>query len=220
MLSRRVALQTGPCQCSGEVQTCFAGLEQACAECSADAGPFCRHRWSLHGLGVAWPSQSGPVLKFGTSRSKSNECDEAVVPDSEDRKWLYSALFASLGDQSPEDGLLPVSHVQWNQLLKQAATLAGIADWRVSAHILRHVGPSHDFLNKLRSRPEILKRGRWKSDRCMGRYEKSAHMASKLDALPSPTLHFLKTSQAALPAVLGSGAALPVAVRRFLERGQ
>eukprot|EP00971_Amphidinium_carterae_P329566 6462117-Amphidinium_carterae.1 len=209
MLSRRVALQTGPCQCSGKVQTCFAGLEQTCAECSADAVPFagiagvcvalvwlghlrvalctllavdaylrpmdllsCTVRQLIRGSEGFGRGYRHPVLYlhpgFGTSRSKSNECDEAVVLDSEDRKWLYSALFASLADQSPEDGLLPVSHVQWNQLLKQAATLAGIADWRISAHILRHVGPSHDFLYKLRSRPEILKRGRWKSDRCMG----------------------------------------------------
>eukprot|EP00971_Amphidinium_carterae_P098968 1957038-Amphidinium_carterae.2 len=54
---------------------------------------------------------------------------------------------------------MPVSHAQWNALLKRASVLAGIEDWGVAAHTLRHVGPSHDFLNKLRSRPDILKRG-------------------------------------------------------------
>eukprot|EP00971_Amphidinium_carterae_P104403 2067497-Amphidinium_carterae.2 len=165
-----------------------------------------------------------PVLylhpNFRASRSKSNECDEAVVLNSADKGWLYEALFTALSGKGPDEALMPVSHGHWNQLLKQAAALSGIADWGVTAHTLRHVGPSHDFLNHLRSRPEILKRGRWKTDRCMSRYEKSAHMASKLAALPSSTREFLQSSQTSLPAVLGNRASMPAAIRRFLERGQ
>eukprot|EP00973_Karenia_brevis_P002864 388771-Karenia_brevis.AAC.1 len=59
-----------------------------------------------------------------------------------------------------------------------------------SLYVLRHGGASRDALMKLRSLPEIQRRGRWSSLDSVKHYEKHARTQSHLHQIPRSTLDY------------------------------
>eukprot|EP00973_Karenia_brevis_P068349 9507587-Karenia_brevis.AAC.1 len=58
---------------------------------------------------------------------------------------------------------------------------------------LRHSGASRDFQAGHRTLKEIKRRGRWKTDSSVRRYEKGGRITDQLQKLPVPLQNFCKT---------------------------
>ena len=82
------------------------------------------------------------------------------------------------------DLLFPWSAAAFTAMFKRAAADVGLGAWELTPYILRHAGPSHDWLTKARSLDGIKRRGRWISDMSVRRYEKSSRVMRRLATLP------------------------------------
>ena len=89
-----------------------------------------------------------------------------------------------------------------NHKLQTAAEAWGLGAWNVTAYLLRHTGPSHDHLNRLRPLAEIKRRGRWGSDRSVKRYEEAALVTGMLASIPAPVVKRMRECEAEVPGML------------------
>jgi hypothetical protein len=89
-----------------------------------------------------------------------------VVPE------ILSRLRARARRQKLPTLFHPLSLPLFEKTLKQAAHSAGVGDLLSVPHQLRHGGPSHDALNKIRPIEAIQQRGRWRARESVRIYEK------------------------------------------------
>eukprot|EP00971_Amphidinium_carterae_P174859 3465960-Amphidinium_carterae.1 len=68
--------------------------------------------------------------------------------------------------------------------------------------MLRHGGPSWDSYNGFRDLASIKRRGRWKSDSSLARYEQHALIPKVLSMLPASTLKLATKAPQTLQRVL------------------
>ena len=76
------------------------------------------------------------------------------------------------------------------QDFQQAVARAGAAlrlDPPPQLYQLRHTGASSDFASQRRTLPEIKRRGRWRAESSVRRYEKGGRLTDLLARLPAPT---------------------------------
>jgi hypothetical protein len=136
--------------------------------------------------------------------TKTHEYNDSVVFNSQGREWIGHLLYkASLKCQTDEP-VFDFTMVHWNAVMKKAARLLVITHWEVVPYLLRHSGPSEDYLSGTRSLLDIQRRGRWKSAHSVRRYEKSARVTSRLDLLTKPQLLFMKMAVDSIQPVLAS----------------
>jgi integrase len=105
--------------------------------------------------------------------NKSGEYDESVIFD-----W---PLAADMAEWLEELRLRPATKQMWSfdrphltSLMVEACRLADVEVLKPQLYSFRHGGASSDALQKTRPLSEIKKRGRWKSDASVRRYEKAA----------------------------------------------
>ena len=80
--------------------------------------------------------------------------------------------------------LFSINYSTLNQHWKGALTAIGLKhNWGVF-YQLRHSGPSHDRLHKLRSTLEVKLMGRWEADSSVKRYEAHSKLALEFQNLP------------------------------------
>ena len=113
--------------------------------------------------------------------SKTGTWDESVKWDVKHLMWLSQA-FAILVKGEPKSPLWPFSYAEVQKEINKIARFWGI---QFVPYQLRHAGPAHDRLENLRSQEEVQKRGGWKAQRSMVRYEKSARVSADFAALDS-----------------------------------
>ena len=116
--------------------------------------------------------------------SKIGEFDTSVALDS---PWMTSwapVLFGYLKENHPVNPLWDFDYGQYNQAFSTAASTLGL---EITPYQTRHSGPSIDRSKGWRTQLDVQKRGQWKSQTSVMRYEKSARLAATVESL-SPSL--------------------------------
>ena len=136
------------------------------------------------------PSRALLLGAFELGRAnKSNEFDESVVVDRPDLPWLnhYLGVLKRRPRGAP---VWDFSQEEYAHKLKTYATLSGVAVLEPDAYALRHGGASDDMLALRRPAADIKRRGRWKSDSSLRRYEKRAVAQLQVNMLSQDTLAY------------------------------
>ncbi|CAK0855216.1 unnamed protein product, partial [Prorocentrum cordatum] len=117
--------------------------------------------------------------------TKTRGFNDSTLLDSVSRPYL-GVLVERLAKQKgfSAELLFPRSAAAFTAMFKRAAADVGLEAWELTPYILRHAGPSHDWLTKARSLGGIKRRGRWISDMSVRRYEKSSRVMRRLATLP------------------------------------
>jgi hypothetical protein len=146
--------------------------------------------------------------------TKTHEFNDSVVFNSQGREWIGHLLASAASHCKVDEMVFNFTMGQWNAVMKKAARLLFISHWEVVPYLLRHSGPSEDYLSGTRSLLDIQRRGRWKSVHSVRRYEKSARVSSRLDLLTKQQLSFMKQAVDSIKQVLttSSGALDPSAL--------
>ena len=111
--------------------------------------------------------------------TKTGQSDDTVILGTSDRRWIVTvfALWHAKQVRAKADRVFPQLSLQsLEALFRKAHTQLCLNKLRVTPHVCRHSGPSHDVLNKIRSISEVQARGRWLSPKSCRRYEKSGRL--------------------------------------------
>lgn len=95
-----------------------------------------------------------------------------------------------------------------------AAKEAGVAHLQATPYALRHGGASHDMLTNRRSLAEAERRGRWRRDAFVRRYEKAAVTQRQLN-LPDDMVAHANQVEANLAAIVLGNMPAPVPPRHI-----
>ncbi|CAK0852660.1 unnamed protein product [Prorocentrum cordatum] len=131
---------------------------------------------SLQLSDVLVPTQGSPYYAIHLHRaergqpSKVGLYDETLLLDSSALPFLGYLLDAHRA-AAAGPALFDFDYRSFNESFRTAARTAGLAAIKPDLYQLRHGGPSHDILNRLRSKAEVKDRGRWRDDRSVRRYE-------------------------------------------------
>ena len=82
-----------------------------------------------------------------------------------------SDMLGALRGVAAGPALFDFDYRSFNENFRTASRAAGLSAVKPDLYQLRHGGPSHDILNRLRSKAEVKDRGRWRDDRSVRRYE-------------------------------------------------
>ena len=137
------------------------------------------------------------LLLFPSERgrtSKTQVFNDSVLLDTRGREWMVQMVI-DLAKKRKGLSLFAFNYSQWQAELKRAAQELGIKAWEVTLYLLRHTGPSDDFLAKRRSLEEIQRRGRWAVPSSVRRYEKSSKVAAQLRKLSPRQLDFCRSCE-------------------------
>ncbi|CAK0871112.1 unnamed protein product, partial [Prorocentrum cordatum] len=105
--------------------------------------------------------------------SKTAEFDESLVQDLTCDLWLGGVLRRLTAAKPPDAALFSFSVEGFAEIFRRAARRLGLEP-ALMPYLLRHSGASRDFVNGLRPLSEVKRRGRWKTDASVRRYEKGA----------------------------------------------
>jgi hypothetical protein len=152
--------------------------------------------------------------------SKTHQYDESVVLDSPDRQWITTAVLRLLPQLRPGETFVGVSYSTFLKIFGEASLKAGLGVWQVTPHVLRHTGPSIDYLRKARTLDEIQRRGRWASSNSVRRYERASQVNARLLALTDSTVRFLEQASLEAPNMLSLGIAPSAQLKVLLARVQ
>jgi integrase len=146
---------------------------------------------------------------FGQGRaSKTQQFDESLVLNTPGREWVGLLALRLRDRAAPNAPLVSTTLTAWTQAFKSAASELGVDD--VHLYLLRHSGPSDDFLMKARDLRAIKKRGRWSDDRSVRRYEKSARALKQASDLPVYVQRYARTCQLEVHKVMLDGKQPPL----------
>lgn len=126
--------------------------------------------------------------------SKMNMSNESILLDSPVLPSLGMMLMKLVKVKKGND-LFTLDYAQLRHIWEKALTLSHLPKNYAVLYQLRHAGPSHDRLHKLRSALAVKLRGRWQSDSSVRRYEQHARIQKEMEKLPK------KVRDAALKAV-------------------
>lgn len=110
--------------------------------------------------------------------SKSGEFDECVFADTLERSDVNQILsWLKSHSLSPDDSIFdPLTLAKYEDQVKRAAIFVKLGFLRLTPHMLRHSGASHDSFYSIRTIREIQVRGRWKAAASVARYKKPGRM--------------------------------------------
>ena len=121
-----------------------------------------------------WPMLKAAILLHPDQRavaSKTGELNESLVVS---RAWLSAALMEVIAARRRRAQLWDFSMVQFRTAFLLAAREVGIEKWKPCLYMARHTGASLDRLEDRLPLAEVQRRGRWKSEKSVRRYEKRA----------------------------------------------
>ena len=143
-----------------------------------------------HGLKSSWALVLRP-FEMGKA-AKSGEYDESVMIDRPDLPWLDRYL-AALRRQSPKKSVWPFTQAEYAHNLAELIKTANFEALKIDTYSLRHGGASTDSLEKRRTLIEIKRRGRWRADESVRRYEKASIALKQLELLTPQQVKLGKT---------------------------
>ena len=79
--------------------------------------------------------------------------------------------------------LFPFTHQQFCRAFRAGAEKAQVAQLEAIPYSLRHAGPSHDKLSRKRTIADIKKRGRWRTNQSVRRYENSGNVLKQISKI-------------------------------------
>ena len=125
---------------------------------------------------------------------KTGITDELVLVDLD--AWLWPCLQILREQRLADQPILDFSLVKRRDAYSVVMSRLRVTNVLMT-HLygLRHGGASHEMLTGVRSLSELMKRGRWRSEASVKRYEKGGRVNQVLNALPPPLLE--KAVQAA-----------------------
>jgi len=133
--------------------------------------------------------------------SKTGVFDESLILDLDKYHFLAPALAKLVADRALAAPLIDLPPGRLSHVLASIGSWLGMSPSSL-LYQLRHSGPSIDFADQSRDLMGIKRRGRWRSDSSLRRYEKGAQITKQLRALPASVQSFVVRAAAALPGVL------------------
>ncbi len=123
----------------------------------------------------------------GLTPTKTGTWDDCVLADTPSRLELSSIFKYLLKHATHPDDLLfsGLSLAAYEQALRSATSQLGLASLRLTPHVLRHSGPSHDLFHKIRDSAQVQQRGRWRTQASVARYAKPGRMLLLHQQVPS-----------------------------------
>ena len=121
-----------------------------------------------------WPMLRAAVLLHPDQRglsSKTGEMNESLIVT---RPWLSKALMKYVATRRSKGQLWDFNLVELRKAFLVAARNVGISKWDPCLYMARHTGASLDRLTGALPLTEVQKRGRWRADSSVRRYEKRA----------------------------------------------
>ena len=117
--------------------------------------------------------------------SKTNEVDSSVALDLPRHGWLEWVWRRVKGSHrgAPSSKVFDFDYPQLLSEVKMAAEAVGASVLGVTPHGMRHGGASHDRATRARSLQEVQRRGFWRCDRSVQRYEKHARIGFEFQKL-------------------------------------
>ncbi|CAK0822825.1 unnamed protein product, partial [Prorocentrum cordatum] len=145
--------------------------------------------------------------------SKTAEFDESLVLDLTCDLWLGAVLRRLTAAKPPDAALFSFSAEEFAAFFRRAARRLGLEPAPMP-YLLRHAGASRDFVNGLRPLSEVKRRGRWKTDASVRRYEKGGRLSEQFARLaPALQKHALRCHSVLPEVLLGRLAAPPFLAR-------
>ena len=129
------------------------------------------------GIASSWTLLMSPEEK--PDRTKTGEFDTSIALDTPYMIPWSHTLFGYLKQAHPSNPLWDFDYNQYCRDFQIAVTALGLD---LTPYLTRHSGPSIDRSRGYRSQLEVQKRGQWKSQTSVMRYEKAARLAAT--ALP------------------------------------
>ena len=119
--------------------------------------------------------------------SKTGEFDEGLVHNNAEFK--LNGVLAFLHRRGRQQTALRTTYSTWAAAFNRAAVDLGAEPlWQVTLYQLRQSGASHELASHARPLDAIKKRGRWRTDRSLYRYEKGGQLQQQLNLLPPAVL--------------------------------
>jgi len=133
--------------------------------------------------------------------SKTKEFDETLSLDLPRYEFLGYALARLIKGRKPHEALFRFDMREMAEAMRDAGRSIGVR-YPVLPYQLRHTGASTDFATGDRNLESIRRRGRWRAEQSVRRYEKGSQLTRLLRDLPAPARGFCIESARALPGVL------------------
>ena len=133
--------------------------------------------------------------------SKTGEFDESLLLDFPEHEYLSGVLREWRRDTPPDEKLVPFAQSHLARAFRLSGMILGL-DPPPMLYQLRHSGPSADFAGGRRSLDSIKRRGRWRTDASVRRYEKGGRVTDQLGRLKPLVRGYAVASAKLLPAVL------------------
>ena len=135
-------------------------------------------QWGL----ILSPSQLGVAGKTG-------EFDESLLMDWPELRWMDPLLHA-LRRRPCQCSVWNFDADSLRRMFNQVVHLSGIENLKPVLYSLRHGGASHDILCRHRTIVEVKRRGRWRSDSSLNRYEKATFALAELAKMPDELIQY------------------------------
>ena len=134
------------------------------------------------GVTSSWTLLMSPEER--PDRTKTGEFDTSIALDSPYMIPWSHTLFGYLKQTHPSNPLWDFDYNQYCRDFQKAVASLGLD---LTPYLTRHSGPSIDRSRGYRSQLEVQKRGQWKSQSSVMRYEKAARLAATTENLPALT---------------------------------
>lgn len=116
-------------------------------------------------------------------RTKTGEFDTSLMLDSTWMTEWISPILECLKKNNPESPLWDFDYTAYHRVFRDIVQKFQLD---MTPYMSRHSGPSIDRARNFRSQHEVQKRGQWKAQKSIMRYEKSARLAAQWESLPQP----------------------------------
>ena len=131
--------------------------------------------------------------------SKTGDYDVSVLLDSPYTNCWVTNVLKSLKKGASSARLWDFDYSQYLAVFKRCAKKMDIP---LEPYHSRHSGPSIDRSRKYRSQLEVQKRGQWKSNKSVVRYEKAARLARTWEQIPTKTKEYSQACEAAFDDIM------------------
>ena len=160
----------------------------------------------VSGISARWTLVIRPEER--PERTKTGEADDCAMWDSPRLQW-FSAVLAVLCEGGRDKPVFEFTYPSYAAEFKKTCLSLGVEG--VVPYQARHSGASLDRLHQRRTLQEVMKRGRWKVQKSLVRYEKHGRIqATALDFTASQRAHFDRAEAVLADAFLKGQAKLPL----------
>jgi len=135
-----------------------------------------------------WALNLAPATEHVTT--KTGTFDESVLIGDVCHHWLndmmrllYNKAMNGTGHGQSTRLFPTLTLNRYERLFRRCCAALGLGKLNITPHVVRHSGASNDRFHKRRPLREVKKRGHWKADASVARYEKAALVLSSWKGL-------------------------------------